>query len=170
MAVSATIQVSFGEGSDAGVDGHLSASIDDRATGLNGGDTSFLPGDTAYFLVFKSDNVAYDTPIASAGSIVAASLPSGYVEKEEDISFADADSGSLSVPASEILSYQWMGRSLGDLTLQPDKMTVTASAKGVAVARVTYRAPCSAHGLQSPSSLNGLTDFSILVFIRGHLL
>jgi hypothetical protein len=167
MTVNATIQVSFG--TDAGsAEGHLSAEIDDRADGLNAGDTSFSPGDTAYFLVFKSSNVIYDAPVTSAGSIVAASVSGGYVEKTEDLSFADDNQASLSVPASQITSFEWLGRSLGGLTLI-DPMTVQAGASGVGVCRVTYRAPCTAHGLVSPASINGSTDYSILVFIRGHL-
>lgn len=167
MTVSATIQVSFG--TESGADGHLSAEIDDRATGLNSGDTDFAPGDTAYFLVFKSTNVEYDTPVPSAGSLVAATVSGGYVEREEDLSFADTNQASLSVPASALVSFEWFGRSLGDLTLLDNSMTVEASASGVAVCRVKYRAPCAAHGLASPSSLNGKTDYSILVFIRGRV-
>lgn len=167
MAVSATIQVSFG--TEAGADGHLSAEIDDRAGGLNGGDTEFSPGDTAYFLVFKSANVEYDTPAASAGTLVSGTVSGGYVEREEDLSFADTNQASLSVPASQVVSYEWFGRSLGDLILLEDAMTLEASASGVAVCRVKYRAPCTAHGIVSPASLNGKTDYSILVFIRGRM-
>lgn len=168
MSVSATIQVSFGAESGS-VDGHLSAAIDDRADGLNGGDTDFAPGDTAYFLVFRSANVEYDTPVLSAGSLVAAAVSGGYVEREEDLSFADTNQASLSVPSSALVSFEWFGRSLGDLALLSDAQTVEASASGVAVCRVKYRAPCTAHGLASPSSLNGKTDYSVLVFIRGHV-
>jgi hypothetical protein len=167
MAVSATIQVSFG--TESGADGHLSAEIDARATGLNDGDTDFAPGDTAYFLVFKSTNVEYDTPVASAGTLVSGTISGGYVEREEDLSFADTHQASLSVPASQVVSYEWFGRSLGDLNLLEDAMTLEASASGVAVCRVKYRAPCTAHGIASPASLNGKTDYSILVFIRGRV-
>lgn len=167
MSVSATIQVSFGADVGEG-DGHLSAEIDDRSNGLNDGDTSFSPGDTAYFLVFKSQNVVYDTPISSAGSITAATVSGGYVERVEDLQFADTDTATLQVPASSIVSFEWFGRSLGDLALT-DPQAVKASAAGVGVCRVTYQAPCTAHGLVSPASLNGETSFTVLVFIRGHL-
>lgn len=166
MSVTANITVSFGAETGAGVDGHLSAEIDDREDGLNGGDTSFAPGDTAYFLVFKSANVTYDAPVCSAGSIQTASA--GSVEREEELTFADTDTATLQVPCTGSLSVLWLGRSLGSLTLI-DPMTVKASAKGVAVAKVTYSATADAFGLTSPSSLNGLTDFSILVFILGHI-
>jgi hypothetical protein len=50
----ATIRVQFGNpdgsnGSDAS--GHLSAEVDTRPSGLNGGRSSFSPGETVYILV-----------------------------------------------------------------------------------------------------------------------
>ena len=169
MPVTANITVSFGadDADAAGANAHLSAEIDDRPAGLNNGDTSFAPGDTAYFLVFKSSNVTYDAPITSAGTVFGAG--SGIsVTKEQDIQFADEDTASLSVPATAITNVTWLGRSLGGLTLQ-DPTTVKASAKGVGVARVQYTCAADAFGLISPATLAGLTDFSILVFILGHI-
>lgn len=166
MTVTANITVSFGDGAD-GSSGHLSAEIDRRPDGLNGGKTSFAPGDTAHFLVYKSANVRHDAPVASAGTINRGG--SGIsVTKEDDIQFADTDTASLSIPVDSISSVTWLGRSLGSLTLT-DPTTVKASAKGVAVARVRYVAKADAWSLSSPSTLAGLTDFSILVFILGHL-
>lgn len=51
-AVSTTVscQVSGGEG-------YLSAEIDSRPFGLNGGKSQWFPGDTCYVLVYKSSNV-----------------------------------------------------------------------------------------------------------------
>lgn len=167
MSVQASIQVSFGAGVDT-ANAHLSAEIDSREAGLNAGATSFAPGDTAYFLVYKSDNVSYSPPVASAGSISTAGTQI-TVEKEEDVQFADADTATLGVPSSAVTSVTWLGRSLGSLTLQADRTTLKASAKGVAVARVKYNCKADAFGLVSPATLAGLTDFSILVYILGHL-
>lgn len=168
MAVTANITVSFGDSANAdGSQGHLSAEIDSRPDGLNGGVTSFAPGGSAAFLVFKSGNVTYDAPISSAGTIAGAG--SGLtVEKEDDLTFADSDTASLSTPATGIVSVTWLGRSLGALSLQ-DSNTVKTGAKGVAVARVKYTCRADAYRLTSPATLAGLTDFSILVFILGHL-
>ncbi|WP_041446859.1 hypothetical protein [Thiocystis violascens] len=167
MAVTANITVSFGDQSASSASGHLSAEIDSRPDGLNNGVTSFAPGDSAAFLVYKSSNVTYDAPVASAGSV--AGVGSGLtVEKEDDLSFADSDTASLSTPATGIVSVTWLGRSLGSLSLQ-DQTTVKAGAKGVAVARVKYACRADAYRLTSPATLAGLTDFSILVFILGHL-
>ena len=71
-------------------------------------------------------------------------------------------------PARSAISQSvWYGRSLGGLTLQSDKVTVKASSKGVAVAKVTYDALALVYALSSPSTLNGETDFSILALIKG---
>lgn len=167
MAVTANITVSFGTSKDSTVDGHLSAEIDDREDGLNGGNTSFAPGDTAHFLVYKSANVTYDDPIASAGGVSAGSTGI-LVTKEDDITFANTDTASLSIPAEAIILTTWIGTSLGELDLI-DTTTLKASAKGVAVARVKYSAKADAFAIASPESVGGLTDFSILVFILGHI-
>jgi hypothetical protein len=165
MAITANITVSFGaDGASAG--SHLSAEIDDRTEGLNAGETSFSPGDQAGFLVYQSSNVTHDAPVPSAGAV--SSVGAVTVEREEDVSFANEDTASLGVPAAGITSVTWFGNALGGLTLQPDGMTVKASAKGVAVARVTYTAPATGYKLASPATLAGETDYSIVVFILGH--
>jgi hypothetical protein len=165
MAINTSFQISFGVGQDAS-QGHLSAEIDDRVDGLNGGNTRFVPGDVAWFLVYKSANVSYQNPIPSAGSVSGGGAIT--VEIEEDISFADTDTATLRIPANAITSITWLGNSLGGLTLT-DPQTVRASAKGVAVARVRFQATAYAHALQSPASVAGLTDFSILVYILGNI-
>lgn len=168
MAVTATILVDFAQGGgDGGAAGHLSAELDDREDGLNNGLTTFQPGDTAYFLVFKSENVTHDAPIPSAGTIATATA--GTVTREDQITFANVATGSLPVPALAITDHVWMGTSLGALTLGDDKMTVTAASAGVAVCKVTYTTQPEAYGLTSPASINGETEFDILVYIHGQV-
>jgi hypothetical protein len=163
MASSATIRVQFGD--PDGLGGHLSAEIDRRADGLNGGKTSFNPGDTVYILVYKSDNVTLTDLEASAGSVAQ----TGYeiVTKTDEVFFEKEDSASLSTPADSIVSSQWFGRSLGSITLQADKQTVKSDSEGVAVAQVDYLTTAVVVALTSPASLGGLTDFSVLVVISG---
>ena len=86
----------------------------------------------------------------------------------DELMFEDSDTATLSKPARSAISQSvWYGRSLGGLTLQSDKVTVKASSKGVAVAKVTYDALALVYALSSPSTLNGETDFSILALIKG---
>jgi hypothetical protein len=169
MGVTANITVSFGSKADCAEEAgtHLSAEIDGRETGLNNGETSFAPGDTAHFLVYKSANVTYNAPITSGGTIGSGGALA--VNHEEFISFADTDTASLSVPVASLGAITWFGNSLGALTLGEDKMTLKASAKGVAVARVNYTANADAYSLTSPATLGGETDFSILVFLLGQV-
>lgn len=161
----ATIRVLFGspDGSDVG---HLSAEIDTRPDGLNGGRTSFNPGETAYILVYRSDNVSITDTICSAGSL--SPQGSSVVSVTEELMFEDTNIASIGKPArSGIVSSVWYGRSLGSLALQSDKVTVKAAAKGVGVAKVTYDALAQVYALSSPATLNGETDFSILAVIKG---
>ena len=171
MAQTTTIQVQFGRSTTdaAAARSHLSAEIDDRDNGLNKGDTSFEPGDTAYFFVFKSDNVTISSMTATAGTIANAGAVN--VEREEDVSFANSKEGSLGVPAISITSVTWLGADLGKLDLGDDKQTLTAKSEGVGIARVKYVCRADAYGLESPASLTvgteTITDFPILVLIVG---
>lgn len=162
----ATIRVQFGSPDGSNATGHLSAEIDTRPGGLNGGRTSFSPGETAYILVYKSANVSITDTVCSAGSLSAQG--SAVVSVTEELMFEDSDTASLGKPArSGIGQSVWYGRSLGSLTLQSDKVSVKASAKGVGVAKVTYDALAVVYALSSPATLNGETDFSILALIKG---
>lgn len=162
----ATIRVQFGNPDGANAEGHLSAEIDTRPEGLNGGRSAFNPGETAYILVYKSDNVSITDTICSAGSLTAQG--STVVTVTEELMFEDADTATLGKPARTSLSAPvWYGRSLGGLTLQSDRVTVKASSKGVAVAKVSYEALAYVYALASPATLNGETDFSILALIKG---
>lgn len=165
MAANATIRVTFGAGSEeAGA--HLSAEIDTRPAGLNGGKSSFFPADDVYFLLYKSSNVEVDSIDCSAGS-VALHAGAVTVTKTEDFNFEDTDSITLDVPADAITSHKFIGRDLGALTLQADKMTVKAATKGLAVCRITYTATAAAYVLRSPATVSGETDFTILVLVVG---
>lgn len=161
----ATIRVQFGN-PDSEAAGHLSAEVDTRPDGLNGGKSSFNPGETAYLLVYKTDNVSITDTVCSAGSLIAQG--STTVTVTEELMFEDVDTASLSKPARAGLSQSiWYGRSLGNLSVQSDKLSVKAETKGVAVAKVTYDTLAYVYALSSPATLNGETDFSILAIIKG---
>jgi len=162
-----TIKRQFGSASGTtSASEHLSADVDSRPTGLNAGKTSFAPGDDVYILVYKSDNVVITGTVSSAGSIAASG--SASVEITQELTFEDSNAASLDVPAAGgITSVQWFGRSLGSVAVGGDKLTCTASSSGVAVASVTYTATAHVYKLSTPPSINGLTDYSILVLIQG---
>ena len=165
-----TIVVQFGspqrDGQSAAA--HLSAEIDSRPDGLNGGKTSFLPGDRVGILVFKTPNVAVSAIECSSGSISTGGNVT--VTRSEELTFANSDTANLSVPASGALSTRWMGRSLGTLSVAGDEPTaVRASSRGIGVARVSFPAQADSYWLNSPATIDGLTDFSIVVVIVGEV-
>lgn len=162
----ATIRVQFGSASADAAGGHLSAELDARPSGLNGGKTGFAAGETAYLLVFVSDNVSVTETVCSAGSLSAQGTT--LVTVTDEVMFEDSDLATLSKPVYGALgSTTWYGRSLGTLSVQADQATVKSSVKGVGVAKVSYEARALIYALASPATLNGETDFTILALIKG---
>jgi len=161
----ATIKIQFGSDSaDALASDHMSAEVDSRATGLNGGKTSFEPGDSVYILAYLSDNLRITAADCSAGTISAAG--STTVSQTQELTFEGVATASLDVPASGSLgAVTWWGRSLGSISLGADKTTCTAGSAGVAVAQVTYPANALIYRLDAPASMGGSTDYSILVLL-----
>ncbi|MDK9690530.1 hypothetical protein [Azospira sp.] len=157
-----TVRVQFGASTSAS--DHLSAVVDDRAAGPNAGKTSFLPGDTAWFLVHRSEGIELKLD-SSAGSIVGGNEVT--LVKTEDISFENSAAGSLPVPAKAITSVLWIGRSLGGIKLGGDGLSLTADESGVAIARITYTCRAVSYGLVAPDRVAGLVDFDVLVLITG---
>lgn len=161
MAVTTSIVVQFSQGTAGG---SLSAEVDSREDGLNGGKSSFLPGQTAYFLIFKSPDVVLDAVLSSAG--VLNDVGEGLMDVEEWLTFSDASEVSTSKRVESGLSYQWYGNNLGAVTVSGDKLV--AQTKGVGVLKVTYKAKYRAYGLSSPALINGKSEFQIAVLVKGH--
>lgn len=153
----------------------LQAEIDDREDGLNQGDTSFEPTSTAYFLVYKSSNVVYSTPRATAGNILSRGTGTRVVE-DEFITFTGSNTGSTSYPikGQSLDSYKWLGTAGGVVTVTGEnEITVTPFTEGAevfGVLAVNYKADYTAYGVKSPASLEGYTDFPIVVYIIGEVI
>lgn len=107
--VVASLNVSFSSDSSADSGANLKLEIDDREDGLNGGNTSFGPGDTAYFFLFKDDAVTLvtTTPRTSAGGIT--SEGSGTKKVDDYETFSNSSSSSLNYPPNGAVSMQWIG-------------------------------------------------------------
>lgn len=167
MADSATIVVQFGVAPGGSGDGHLSAEVDSRETGLNGGQSAFSPGSDVYILAHRTTNVTITDYLSSAGTL-AAQAPISY-QVTQDLSFEDSRTASLSKPVAgaTLDSVEWFGNSLGALTVAADKMTVEAPDRGVAIARVTYTVNADVFRLATPATINGQTTYPILVLFKG---
>lgn len=106
--VVATLNVSFDSTTDTATGG-IKLEIDDRADGLNNGNTSFKPGDDAYYWLFKDSNVTLIEHVATAGGIGGAGSDTKTVD--ENITFTNSDTGSLGYPPSGSVTMNWLGRS-----------------------------------------------------------
>lgn len=102
---------------------------------------------------------------ASAGGV--STYSPGDVEVEQDLNFAFSRTASLSSPAVGFSSIVWLGRSLGDLSLDSDGVTVRADASGTAVARVKAVTRPIGVRIATPGRLAGASDYTIVVGVKG---
>lgn len=110
--VTATLNVSFeaDEGDKTGAG--IKLEIDDREDGLNGGETSFKPGDTAYFFMFVDTdkiNLITTTPKTTAGGVSAASPATDTIEVDENISFSGSEDAQLGYTPKGTVTLEWVG-------------------------------------------------------------
>lgn len=105
--VVATLNVSFDSSSTT--NGTLKLELDDRVDGLNGGETSFGPGEDAFYFIFKDSDVTVVEHIATAGGI--SDSGNGTKTINENVTFTNSDTGSLGYPPANTVSLSWMGRS-----------------------------------------------------------
>jgi len=165
-SVTTSLVVQFGASAGQGL---LLLELDPTQAG------SFGPGDLAKLQMFKTSNVSLldaagnpvsdaGAPIVSAGSITKTGT--GVRTITEELTFANTNSATLSHPITGALSVTWLGASLGNLAIS-DEFNVKAANTGVAVAKVSYSSPYVEYTLQSPATLAGLSNFSIVVFLSG---
>lgn len=171
MAITASIVVQF-TSKDDDKNGILIAEIDDRDDGLNGGNTSFEPAALAWFLVYKSANVSYDAPIVTAGNILSGAGGTRQIV-DEFITFTGSETGSTQYPANGSVTYKWVGRAGGTVSVSGEgNIKVTPATVGdpvFGVLAVSYTAAYEAWGIQSPASVGGFTTFPIVAFIIGEI-
>ena len=145
--------------------GHLSAEIDSRPEGYNKGVTSFVPGDSPAFLVFKSSSVTIISVEPSAGNITP--LAGGSVPIDEMLHFPKETEASLQKPRSGELGSKWLGNDLGAIELIGDQKVRVATV-GVGVAKVQYNSTFLAYRLGNlPITLNGEANYEVLILITG---
>jgi len=189
--VKASFTVNLGGAEATG--SHLSAEIDSRPNGKNLGKTQFAPGDSVFFLIYKTDNVAPLYVTSSAGSVAYDSETT--VKKIEDtLTFNTIDGleTSVSKPISAITSQAWQGVDLGAPALQADLMTFKLpdslktvalpdeseaafekrqlAAARIAVSKIQYEANAQVWRLSTPLQVNGgQTEFEVSVLITGYV-
>ena len=145
--------------------GHLSAEIDSRPEGYNKGITSFAPGDSPAFLVFKSSNVTIVSVEPSAGTITT--LAGGSLLVEEMMHFPKETEASLQKPISGALASKWLGNDLGTVIVVGD-LKVRVANTGVGVLKASYNSAFLAYRLGGlPVKLDGESNYEVLILITG---
>lgn len=155
--VTASIVIDFTSASGEGV---LTAEVDSRETGYNGGDTQFYPGSTPYFLLFKSSTVVIDSIRCSEGNIVLISAAE-VIKTTEYLTYANEKSASPQYPiggASQVLDSAGM---VGTPTL--GETAVTFAAPQVCVVQVEYESIALAYQLTGASGLR-----PVVIYVAGH--
>lgn len=116
--VFASLNVGFEK--ESAEQGQIKLEIDDREDGLNNGDTSFQPEDDVYYLLYQDSNIDIVAHESTAGGISGA----GSVTKDvdENVTFSNSDTGSLSYPPSGAVTMGWLGRSI-QLKFSTDPVT-----------------------------------------------
>ncbi len=103
--------------------GGIALEVDSRPDGLNGGNTSFRPGDDVHILRFITGNVNITVQQATAGSLAGAG--SGLFDVLNlAVSFNNQKEVSLSKPVSSGFSIQKFGRTF-DAKGQPKTLNAS---------------------------------------------
>ncbi|MBF0189791.1 MAG: discoidin domain-containing protein [Magnetococcales bacterium] len=90
--------------------------------------------------------------------------------REETVRFKGSNRAVLSRPATRIDAVEWLGNALGEVTLERDGRTVTASGAGVALARLQVTlALTGCHPFKAPGALAGADRFPALFSARGEV-
>jgi hypothetical protein len=169
--VTASIVVQFTK--SASSDAALVVEVDGRETadgGLNGGKTSFMPGDTVHLLLYKTSDVILDGYLTSLGSLFPVSLVPIIIPVTEDISFAGETEAKVKYPIVSNFNYQWIGANNGPIVpVSETTLTIPPAPAGsypVGVARVAYNTQALVFRLSHSDP--GLAEYSIVAFFAGH--
>ena len=161
--VTASIVVNFTSEGESG-SGILQAAIDDRPSGLNSGKTTFYPGDSVGFLLYRGANVNIDQVLSSAGAIT----PMGEqdVVLTEYLQFAGVKSATLQRPALGLGGYKWLGNDGGEISLV-DEVNISIAEPVLGLLKVVYQARAYGYKLAGvPHPLNGEYAYTVLVLVE----
>lgn len=166
--VTTSVVVRFATGDQ---DGTLLVEVDDRDKddgGLNGGRSSFNPGDNVFLLLYKSSNVVLDHSSSSLGTLTKTGTT--VVTQTEQVTFAGEEEATVRYPISgSILTTTWFGNNLGNISVVGEtavRIPTPASGYSVGIAEITYRSNADIYRL-SHSALSA-EEYSIVAFYAGH--
>jgi len=165
-ALTTSLVVNFG-GNTSGI---LSAEIDSRPTGRNKGNTSFVPSDTVYFLVYTTANVAKNPITLDASYGAPLKVGTGTEVITETLTYTGSNVATTSKPIKSGFSSLWLGNNVGAVTTSNEnevRVAVLDPLKKAGVLQVTYTTSFDIYSIASPLTMNGLANFSIVVIING---
>lgn len=168
MTVTATLQVQF---QGANKNGLLTAEVDSRPDGYNGGRTTFTFGDEPVFLVRKSPNVTITAIKTSVGTVTK--VADGVTQEEDFLTYYNSKSATTAKPISGNLEGVWYGQNLGRIKKGGDNEVVineSAPVTEAGVLGVTYDSNFTAYRLTGvPAKLNGKSAFTVFVVFIGQV-
>lgn len=155
-SLNASISVEFASNLDRAV---LQVEVDSRADGLNKGKTTFYPGDSPAFLVFKTQDVSLEKILTTQGYVQ--SVGSGSFTVEEWVTCAMSRTVNLTRPASggvSILEYY------GDLPKISSVYgaTLTFAEKVLTSMKVSYTTQYQGYRVTG-----SLGDAPVIVYVQG---
>ena len=168
--VTTSLVVSLGEGAD--VASLYAAEVDSREDGLNGGRTSFNPGDSIYILLFKTDNVTTLHSVASQGSLTYQGTTDFEVEGFAEYPNENESSLSYPVPSGAVVTKQWLGNDLGNSTISNQSSILLSTDEAtlgdpyVGILKYSYTAVADIYLLQD-TLIPSEPEYSILCFFQG---
>ncbi len=139
------------------IDGVLVMEVDDRPDGLNGGGTTFYPGDSPGFLIYKSSAVSIYNIRATEGAV--ADLGSGSRVVTEWLTCAMDKRATTKYPVTGGLSVlQSKGDSITGYQVAEEGITFPT--KLLAVVEVQYTTNFTAHRLTGASGVAPVIVFA----------
>ena len=167
--ITASLVVQFTQGSDDAV---LTARVDDREDGKNGGNTSFIPGQVVYYLVTKTDNVEITEQTSSAGILTF--VETSTEDFEEFLTFANEAEASTSNPISGTYTTKWLGNvpSANLVKVSPTTFRIQdssgTSVPSTAVLKINYTTIHRVYKLSGlGATLSGESSYEVVIVIIG---
>ena len=152
--VKASIVVQFGARTDAVITAELDAD-------LNGGKTSFAPGDSVHFRVYADTQY---TVHRSSGTVT--NMGTADSTEKEVLTFALEDVARVSKPINTLVAMKWFGTGGGSVSKIGSNDVRIPTATGAHVGELTYTARYDKWRLNPPTIPAG-EEYAIIIVVAG---
>jgi len=158
----------------SGVDMQISAEVDQRPDGYNGGKTQFGWGDAVYLALYNDGKATNITAGATAGTISAVKNNESITIKDL-VQFVEVSEASPSKPVISLSSMTWFGGAPQQRTPKASNGKIvlefagsgTPPAVGVYVGKATYTTKANIYKLVLPQKPSGAdADYQVMVWFK----